>query len=65
MGVQLVAAERAAAWDRIAAVGTGLGLAKGAQLLDRDRQVIGHICDGGMTILLGEFMTSVEHRLQD
>jgi len=46
-----------------AAVGTGLGLANGAQLLDRNRQVIAHVGDGGMTMLLGEFMTSVEHRL--
>lgn len=46
-----------------AAVGTGLGIANGVQLLDRDRQVIAHIGDGGMTMLLGEFMTSVEHRL--
>ena len=46
-----------------AAVGTGLGLANGAQLLDRDRQVIAHIGDGGFTMLLGEFMTSVEHKL--
>lgn len=46
-----------------AAVGTGLGLANGAQLLDRKRQVIAHVGDGGMTMLLGEFMTSVEHRL--
>ncbi len=46
-----------------AAVGTGLGLANGAQLLDRSRQVIAHVGDGGMTMLLGEFMTSVEHRL--
>ncbi|MBT2246098.1 pyruvate dehydrogenase [Sphingobium sp. BHU LFT2] len=46
-----------------AAVGTGLGLANGAQLLNRNRQVIAHIGDGGMTMLLGEFMTSVEHRL--
>lgn len=46
-----------------AAVGTGLGLANGAQLLDRGRQVIAHVGDGGMTMLLGEFMTSVEHDL--
>lgn len=46
-----------------AAVGTGLGLANGAQILDRRRQVIAHVGDGGMTMLLGEFMTSVEHAL--
>lgn len=46
-----------------AAVGTGLGIANGAQALDRDRQVILHVGDGGFTMLLGEFMTSVEHEL--
>ncbi|QYE36682.1 pyruvate dehydrogenase [Polymorphobacter sp. PAMC 29334] len=46
-----------------AAVGTGLGIANGVQLLDRDRQVILHAGDGGFTMLLGEFMTTVEHGL--
>ena len=46
-----------------AAVGTGLGIANGAQALDRDRQVILHSGDGGMTMLIGEFMTAVEHKL--
>ncbi|WP_254602918.1 thiamine pyrophosphate-dependent enzyme [Sphingomonas bacterium] len=46
-----------------AAVGTGLGLAIGAQSLDRDRQVVAHIGDGGFTMLAGEFMTAVEHKL--
>ncbi len=46
-----------------AAVGTGLGIANGVQLLDRDRQVILHVGDGGFTMLLGEFMTTVEHGL--
>jgi pyruvate dehydrogenase (quinone)/pyruvate oxidase len=46
-----------------AAVGTGLGIANGVQILDRNRQVILHVGDGGFTMLLGEFMTSVEHRL--
>ncbi|WP_419814986.1 thiamine pyrophosphate-dependent enzyme [Glacieibacterium sp.] len=46
-----------------AAVGTGLGIANGVQLLDRDRQVVLHVGDGGFTMLLGEFMTSVEHGL--
>src|SRR5581483_1333865 len=40
-----------------AAVGTGMGIANGAQLLDRNRQVILQIGDGGFTMLLGEFMT--------
>lgn len=46
-----------------AAVGTGLGIANGAQALDRNRQVILHVGDGGFTMLLGEFMTSIEHEL--
>lgn len=46
-----------------AAVGTGLGIANGAQALDRDRQVILHSGDGGFTMLIGEFMTAVEHKL--
>lgn len=46
-----------------AAVGTGLGIANGIQILDRARQVILHAGDGGFTMLLGEFMTAVEHKL--
>lgn len=46
-----------------AAVGTGLGIANGIQALDRNRQVILHVGDGGFTMLLGEFMTAVEHEL--
>jgi pyruvate dehydrogenase (quinone) len=46
-----------------AAVGTGLGIANGAQALDRRRQVILHSGDGGFTMLIGEFMTAVEHKL--
>ncbi|MDB5777520.1 MAG: poxB [Herbaspirillum sp.] len=46
-----------------AAVGTSLGQANGIQALDRERQVIVAVGDGGLTMLLGEFMTSVEHRL--
>ena len=46
-----------------AAVGTSLGQANGVQALDRDRQVIVAAGDGGFTMLLGEFMTSVEHHL--
>jgi pyruvate dehydrogenase (quinone)/pyruvate oxidase len=46
-----------------AAVGTGLGIANGIQALDRGRQVIVHVGDGGMVMLLGEFMTAVEHKL--
>ena len=46
-----------------AAVGTGMGIANGAQALDRGRQVILEVGDGGFAMLLGEFMTAVEHRL--
>ncbi|WP_332835547.1 thiamine pyrophosphate-dependent enzyme [Herbaspirillum huttiense] len=46
-----------------AAVGTSLGQANGIQALDRERQVIVGVGDGGFTMLLGEFMTSVEHKL--
>jgi len=46
-----------------AAVGTGMGIANGIQALDRSAQVILHVGDGGFTMLLGEFMTSVEHKL--
>jgi pyruvate dehydrogenase (quinone)/pyruvate oxidase len=46
-----------------AAVGTGLGIANGAQALDRNRQVILQSGDGGFTMLIGEFMTAVEHKL--
>src|SRR4051812_14776578 len=46
-----------------AAVGTGMGIANGVQALDRGRQVILQIGDGGFVMLLGEFMTAVEHGL--
>lgn len=46
-----------------AAVGTSLGQANGIQVLDRNRQVIVAAGDGGFTMLLGEFMTSIEHKL--
>jgi len=46
-----------------AAVGTGLGIANGIQTLDKGRQVILQVGDGGFTMLPGEFMTAVEHRL--
>ncbi len=44
-------------------VGMGMGIANGAQALDRQRQVILQIGDGGFTMLLGEFMTAVGHKL--
>jgi pyruvate dehydrogenase (quinone) len=46
-----------------AAVGTGLGQANGIQALDRSRQVIALVGDGGFNMLMGEFMTSVQHKL--
>lgn len=46
-----------------AAVGTSLGQANGIQALDRKRQVVVAVGDGGFTMLMGEFMTSVEHKL--
>ncbi|MDO6413029.1 thiamine pyrophosphate-binding protein [Sphingomonas sp. BIUV-7] len=46
-----------------AAVGTGLGIANGIQALDRKRQVILHVGDGGMSMLMSEFITAVEHDL--
>ena len=46
-----------------AAVGTGLGQANGIQVLDRSRQVIALVGDGGFNMLMGEFMTSVHHKL--
>ena len=46
-----------------AAVGAGLGMANGVQILDRARQVILQVGDGGFTMLSGEFMTAVEHEL--
>src|SRR3954465_1497627 len=45
-----------------AAVGTGMGIANGVQALDRDRQVILQIGDGGFAMLLGGFLTAGEHR---
>jgi pyruvate dehydrogenase (quinone) len=46
-----------------AAVGTALGQANGVQVLDRSRQVIALIGDGGFNMLMGEFMTAVHHGL--
>ncbi len=46
-----------------AAVGTAVGMANGIQALDRARQVIVQVGDGGFTMLAGELMTAVEHRL--
>src|SRR5262249_3832035 len=46
-----------------AAVGTALGQANGIQALDRASQVIVLTGDGGMTMLLGEYMTAIHHKL--
>jgi pyruvate dehydrogenase (quinone) len=46
-----------------AAVGTALGQANGVQALDRSRQVIVLTGDGGFNMLMGEFMTAVQHKL--
>jgi pyruvate dehydrogenase (quinone) len=46
-----------------AAVGTALGQANGVQVLDRSRQVIALVGDGGFNMLMGEFMTAVHHGL--
>lgn len=46
-----------------AAVGAALGMANGVQALDRNRQVIAQVGDGGFTMLAGELMTAAEHQL--
>jgi pyruvate dehydrogenase (quinone) len=46
-----------------AAVGTALAQANGVQALDRSRQVIALTGDGGFNMLMGEFLTSVQHKL--
>jgi pyruvate dehydrogenase (quinone) len=46
-----------------AAVGVGLGMANGAQAIDRQRQVIVLCGDGGFGMLMQEFFTSVQHSL--
>ncbi|HEX2792001.1 MAG TPA: thiamine pyrophosphate-dependent enzyme [Steroidobacteraceae bacterium] len=46
-----------------AAVGVALGMANGAQALDRHRQVIVLCGDGGFAMLMQEFFTSVQHGL--
>jgi pyruvate dehydrogenase (quinone) len=46
-----------------AAVGVALGMANGAQAIDRQRQVIVLCGDGGFGMLMQEFFTSVQHAL--
>jgi len=46
-----------------AAVGVALGMANGAQALDRNRQVIAMCGDGGFAMLMQEFVTSAQHGL--
>jgi len=45
------------------AVGTALAQANGIQALDPTRQVIALVGDGGFNMLMGEFMTAVQHKL--
>jgi pyruvate dehydrogenase (quinone) len=46
-----------------AAVGTALGMANGIQVLDRARQVIALVGDGGFNMLMCEFLTAAHHKL--
>lgn len=46
-----------------AAVGTAVGQGNGIQILDRAKQVIVLTGDGGFNMLMGEFMTAVQHKL--
>jgi pyruvate dehydrogenase (quinone) len=46
-----------------AAVGVALGMANGAQAIDRQRQVIVLCGDGGFAMLMQEFFTAVQHAL--
>src|SRR6187402_888270 len=46
-----------------AAVGTSVGQGNGVQALDRTKQVIVLTGDGGFNMLMGEFMTAVQHKL--
>ncbi|HEY6257921.1 MAG TPA: thiamine pyrophosphate-dependent enzyme [Xanthobacteraceae bacterium] len=46
-----------------AAVGTAVGQANGVQVLDRSRQVIALVGDGGFNMLMCEFLTAVHHKL--
>lgn len=46
-----------------AAVGVALGMANGAQALDKNRQVIAMCGDGGFAMLMQEFITSAQHGL--
>ncbi len=61
--IRIKAGQRLIASFNNAAVGTALGQANGIQALDRARQVIALCGDGGFTMLMGEFMTAIEHRL--
>ncbi|WP_449470145.1 thiamine pyrophosphate-binding protein [Sphingobium chungangianum] len=45
------------------AVGTALGQGNGVQALDRSKQVIVFIGDGGFNMLMGEFLTATHHDL--
>ena len=43
--------------------GTALGQGNGVQALDRSKQVIVFIGDGGFNMLMGEFLTATHHKL--
>jgi pyruvate dehydrogenase (quinone) len=46
-----------------AAVGTAVGQANGVEALDRSRQVIALVGDGGFNMLMCEFLTAMHHKL--
>ncbi len=45
------------------AVGTALGQGNGVQALDRSKQVVVFVGDGGFNMLMGEFLTATHHDL--
>jgi pyruvate dehydrogenase (quinone) len=62
-GVRQSGRQRIIGSFRNAAPGTALGQANGIQALDRSRQVIALTGDGGFNMLMGEFLTTVQHGL--
>jgi thiamine pyrophosphate-dependent acetolactate synthase large subunit-like protein len=62
LGSSLVGVENAMGLLNSAGVGTALGQANGIQAQDLKRQVTVLSGDGGMNMLLGEFMTAVQYR---
>ncbi len=47
----------------LATMANGLPYAIGAQIAHPNRQVVGFVGDGGFTMLMGEFLTAVQHEL--